>query len=52
VRREMVVLEGFRLVRLNNAYLMLRMIAWGWLAALIIGSLCQAVRIIIKRERS
>ena len=52
VRREMVVLEGFRLVRLNNAYLMLRMIAWVWLAGLIIGSLCQAVRIVIKGERS
>ena len=48
VRREMVVLRDLRLVRLNSAYLMLRMIAWLWLIALIMGSLYYAFRLIFK----
>ena len=48
IRREMVVLRDLRLVRLNSAYLMLRMIAWLWLIALILGSLFQAFRVVFK----
>ena len=48
IRREMVVLRDLRLVRLNGAYLMLRMIAWLWLMALILGSLFQAFRVVFK----
>ena len=44
----MVVLRDLRLVRLNGAYLMLRMIAWLWLMALILGSLFQAFRVVFK----
>lgn len=50
VQRELVVLKDFRLVRLNDAYLALRMIAWLWLIALILGSLWQAARLIVKGE--
>lgn len=49
-QRELVVLKDFRLVKLNDAYLALRMVAWLWLIALIFGSLCQAARLIIKGD--
>ena len=52
VQRELVVLKDLRLVKLNGSYLMLRIFAWLWLAALIFGSLYQAVMFVIKGEKA
>ncbi|MBR4466548.1 hypothetical protein IKS38_08290 [bacterium] len=52
VQRELVVLKDFRLVKLNDAYLALRMIAWLWLIVLILGSFWQAARLIAKGDKA
>ena len=52
MRRELVSLKGLRLVRLNSAFLALRMVAWLWLIVLILDSLFQALKMIVKGANS
>ena len=52
VRREMVELKNLRLVRLSSAYMMLRLAAWLWLIALILGSLFYALALALGREKA
>ena len=52
VRREMVELKNLRLVRLSSAYMMLRLAAWLWLIALILGSLFHALALALGREKA
>lgn len=52
LQRELVVLKGLRLVRLNSAYLVLRLFAWLWLFALILGSLYRALALVFRRSEA